>query len=353
MVKDLTFEIIQTCPNNCKFCSSCASMDKKEIIDFETFKKVINHFMKLGGIQELSISGGEPFLHPDIFNIIMYAKSFNIRVVLYTSGIKENVPMSQEELNVLKNKIHDKYASYKGLSSEEIEKYTEREMNVYIHYNKMKFEAISNIEMQYLKHIGLDKIVFDFQGSERETYDYLMGSDHFTLVESSMIRAVKAGIETDVHFVPMKYNYKELPDIIEILNIAGINNLSILNFVPQGRGKEHQEELMLSTEEINEFKEIYESEKDIFKGNIRLSVPLEEDSLHKCTAGFDKLVIKYDGTVLPCAAFKEFDKEVLQANGFNVLSIYEDLNKIRVINGTRQQPLCKKLYNFDSIEKDI
>lgn len=49
MVKDLCFEIIQTCPNNCLFCSSCAGMDKNTMIDIDTFKRTIDHFMNIGG----------------------------------------------------------------------------------------------------------------------------------------------------------------------------------------------------------------------------------------------------------------------------------------------------------------
>lgn len=69
MLKDLCFEIIQTCPNKCKFCSSNSSQDKQTIITFEQFKKTVMHFIKQGGIEELSISGGEPFLHPDLFEM--------------------------------------------------------------------------------------------------------------------------------------------------------------------------------------------------------------------------------------------------------------------------------------------
>ena len=74
MLKDLCFEIIQTCPNNCLFCSSCAGMDKDTVIDIDVFKKTIEYFMKLGFIEEISFSGGEPFLHPNLFEMIEYCK---------------------------------------------------------------------------------------------------------------------------------------------------------------------------------------------------------------------------------------------------------------------------------------
>lgn len=64
MLKDLCFEVIKTCPNNCLFCSSCSSIDDATIISFDLFKQTIEHFINLGGIEEISLSGGEPLLHP-------------------------------------------------------------------------------------------------------------------------------------------------------------------------------------------------------------------------------------------------------------------------------------------------
>lgn len=344
MVKDLCFEIIQTCPNNCLFCSSCAGMDKTKVIDFTTFKKVIDYFMNLGGIEEISISGGEPFLHPSLFDMVMYCKLKGIRVVLFTSGVKRNCKLSELELGIIKKKLEERYANW---PLEEKDKAIKHFMNIYIEYNNRQFRAISRMELEKLKYIGLDKIVFDFQGAERETYDFLMGSNHFDEVELSMIRASVVGLDVDVHFVPMKCNYKELPDLIEILNIANIEKLSILNFVPQGRGKNNKDILMLTDDEMNEFVALYNKWNEVFKGVIRVGIPLIQEDTHKCSAGLDKLVIKYDGTVLPCPAFKEFDVDILNKMGIKTPNIYTGLDEVKVHNGTRTYPLCKKLYNFN------
>lgn len=343
MLKDLCFEIIQTCPNNCRFCSSCAGMDKDAIIDFDTFKRVIDHFMNLGGIEEISFSGGEPFLHPNLFEMIMYCKLKGIRVVLFTSGVKRNCQMSELEMGILRKNLEEQYQTY---PSEEKEKAVNHFMRVYEHYNNNQFSAVSRAEMEKLKYIGLDKIVFDLQGAERDTYDYLMGANHFDEVELSIIRAAVTGLDIDIHFVPMKHNYRELPDLIEILNIADIGNLSLLNFVPQGRGADNRDELMMSDEEMREFGTIYERCKDLFNGEIRVGIPLLSDDKHKCTAGLGKLVIKFDGTVLPCPAFKEFDTSILNKMGIKTPNVHDALEEVDVKNGTRAYPLCKKLYNF-------
>ena len=99
MLKDLCFEVIHTCPNNCKFCSSNSSIGATKIISLEDFKRTINHFMINGGIEEISISGGEPFLHPDLMEMVRFCKSLNIRTVIFTSGIKRAKTLSEFEMN--------------------------------------------------------------------------------------------------------------------------------------------------------------------------------------------------------------------------------------------------------------
>ena len=106
MLKDLCFEIIQTCPNKCKFCSSNSSKDKKTIIPIEHFKRAVTYFINQGGIGEISISGGEPFLHPDLFEMVKFCRDNGLRTVIFTSGIKRNSAIPTEVIEYIKeNKI--------------------------------------------------------------------------------------------------------------------------------------------------------------------------------------------------------------------------------------------------------
>lgn len=350
MLKDLCFEIIQACPNNCLFCSSCASIDKDKKIELDLFKKTIDYLIDLGGIEEISISGGEPFLHPDLFEMIKYCKEKRIRVVLFTSGIKRKKKIPALEFENMVTEIKEKYKRYleQGMEEKEYQKYLKIELDRLNFFNEEEYSEISRMEMEYLKYIGLDKIVFDFQATEEDSYNYVMHTKNMlTNVISSMVKASASNLETDAHFIPMKCNYKEFPDLIECLNIGEIKNLSILNFVPQGRGKDNVSDLALNSEEMEEFKKIYEDNYKKFKGNIRIGIPLIKNDSHMCTAGLDKLVIKYDGTVLPCPAFKEYSLDKLHELGIDTPNIYTDLDKVLVKTGSRSIPLCKQVYAFD------
>jgi len=350
MLKDLCFEIIQTCPNNCLFCSSCASIDKDKKIELDLFKKTIDHLIDLGGIEEISISGGEPFLHPDLFEMIKYCKEKGIRVVLFTSGIKRKKKIPTLEFKNMIAEIKEKYKRYleQGMEEEEYQKYIKIEIDRLNYFNNQEYSEISKMEMEYLKYIGLDKIVFDFQATEEASYNYVMHTKNMlTNLIGSMVKATAAKLDTDVHFIPMKCNYKEFSELIDYLNIGEIKNLSILNFVPQGRGKDNVSDLTLSLAEMEEFKKIYEENYKKFRGKIRIGIPLIKNDAHLCTAGFDKLVIKYDGTVLPCPAFKEYDLDKLHELGIETPNIYTDLDKVLIKRGSRKNPLCKEVYAFD------
>ncbi|MCI8290782.1 MAG: radical SAM protein [Clostridia bacterium] len=347
MLKDLCFEVIQTCPNECKFCSSNSSQDKRKIIKFEQFKKTVSHFLENGGIEELSISGGEPLLHPDIFEMIKFSKDNGIRTVLFTSGIKKADEIPEEIKERIKNKCNEDLQEI-----EEHEPWNDRlKTNVKAYYDRLliprSFDALSNQECERLKKLGLDKIAFDWQALDEEIDEDLMGRKGLnTYLMSSIIRASKAGLNVDVHFIPMKPNYREFPDILECLEMSGVQNISILNFVPQGRGLENREDLMLDRQELQEFGEILEKERKNYSGSIRVGIPLNGAISHLCTAGTEKLDIKYDGTVLPCPAFKEMSLEKMKKYGIRLYSIYEDLDKLVLRSGTREVPLCKQVYGF-------
>ena len=353
MLKDLCFEVIKTCPNNCLFCSSCSSPDATTIISLDLFKQTIDHFISLGGIEEISLSGGEPLLHPNIFEMIAYCKEKGIRTVLFTSGIKKKVQIPEEQKELLISSLKAKYKKYveDGLEEEKASTLFQKELSILLGTDS-SYTSISTEEVKKLKELGLDKIVFDFQAGNIDVYNQIMGTNnYYTYLASSLIKATSNGLSTDVHYIPTKINYKELPEIIELLNIANCENLSILNFVPQGRGEINRDTLLLSKEEMQEFVSIYESSKNNFNGNIRVGIPLIQEDSHLCTAGLSKLVIKYDGTVLPCPAFKEYPTEALNCIGIKTPNIHTNLSDVKVYSGSRKKPLCKKLYNFQNFIK--
>lgn len=60
----------------------------EEDFSLSLFKKLIDELRSYDNFREISISfsGGEPFLNPEIFEILRYAKESDVRLTLYTNG---------------------------------------------------------------------------------------------------------------------------------------------------------------------------------------------------------------------------------------------------------------------------
>ena len=348
MVKDLCFEVIEKCLNNCKFCSSNSNCTKTKIIEFADFKRVIDYFMENGGIGELSLSGGEPFLHPDIVKMITYAKSLNIKTVIFTSGVIYGKELSED---LKKYYLEEKENKLNEIREKEPD-------NTYLlnkitrYYDQLlKPTSVSCLDKELLlklKDIGLDKVVFDFQAYEDDTDSYLMGRKEISRVSlfDSLYNATVIGLDTDIHFIPMKPNYREIGDILELIEIVKVPNISILNFLPQGRGRVNKNNLELDEKEKKSFFEILEDNRKKYSGNIRIGIPLQDEDTHKCNAGLEKLDIKYDGTILPCPAFKELSIDECKRFNIDLPNIYDSLERVKITGyGTRVKPLCKQIYS--------
>ena len=279
--------------------------------------------------------------------MVDYSKSKGIRTVIFTSGVVER-NISEEfkkeinkELKRIIKEIDEKEPDNIFLK--------EKIRNSYKNMISGKYTSLSKEKLSYLKSIGLDKIVFDYQGYEYDTDHMLMGRGEKARLSllKSIINASFVGLDIDVHFVPMKPNYKEIGDILEMLEIAQVKNISILNFIPQGRGRQNSNELQLSKEELNEFFELLDKYSDNYSGNIRIGIPLQEENTHKCNAGIEKLNIKFDGTILPCPAFKELIEDECKKYNIKLPSIYNNLEDVKIPGkGTRNKPLCKQIYNY-------
>ncbi len=110
-------EIISDCNLSCKYCYNAQSHNQS-IISITNFKKAVNIFIK-AGIKQLSISGGDPLLHPNLIEMVEYAHKKGLVVHLCTNGyiLDDNtakklasVGLSQIQINIDSHmpSIHDK-----------------------------------------------------------------------------------------------------------------------------------------------------------------------------------------------------------------------------------------------------
>lgn len=259
MLNEVSLEIIQKCLNNCIYCSSNSCYNSKPILELNTIKEIIDDIAYLGA-KKLCLSGGEPFLHKDIVDIIKYAVYKGLEVNVYSSGI----------IGMPDNK-----------------------------------KSLDDNTLLECKKKGLNKIIFNLQAANPDTYNLIMKTkDSFHLVIESIEKANKYNIKTEIHFVPMKQNINEVEDVISLSKKLGVDKVNFLRLVPHGRAKLNEKNILLSDNELKNIqKKLYHIKENGEK--IRIGLPLSYPGNEVyCHAVNEKLYIKFDGCVYGCEAFK-------------------------------------------------
>lgn len=101
MPAHMVIHITEACNLKCIHCYASAGYSKKSHMKLETYKSLLDSLKNLGTLF-LSVSGGEPLLHPDIVEILEYSKKLNMRVLLTTNGtlINKKIAKKLSELGV-------------------------------------------------------------------------------------------------------------------------------------------------------------------------------------------------------------------------------------------------------------
>lgn len=260
MLKEISMEVIRKCPNRCLHCSSFSTENCTEIIPLSKFKEVVSGAKSLG-LETICFSGGEPFLHPDIIEMIDYVYSSGLNSYIYTSGVWMN---SEKEVGPIPETI------IKSISGK------------------------------------VTKIIFNIEAAEEKVYDEIMGTHgNFQFLKKSIMSVVKNKILVEGHFVPMKININQIEKTLEFCEKLGVSKVSFLRLVIHGRAMENKEKIGLSDIELRKVENILLKIRENNTHPIRIGVPLlgETQESH-CEAANGKLNIRYDGKVFPCEVFK-------------------------------------------------
>ncbi len=272
-LRDLTLEITRKCPMNCKLCSSNGGEPCDPEFSLDELKGIIDQAKDLG-VTEVSLSGGEPLTCPFLGELCKYISDFGIDAFIFTSG---------------------NWFDENGLiSSIPLDKFTE------------------------LKNSGVKKVVFSLHGSNADIHDRMTRKPgSFNNLLQSIENAQKADLELEVHVVPVKDNYRDIPAIMKLLDHLGVKSLHILRFVSQGRGELYREELELSKIEQLELNSILKNICSSFQIGITIGAhfnDLDVKTTGYCTAGTRKAVIRPDGYVFPCVGMKTVERFIDKNN---------------------------------------
>lgn len=269
-LEEIKIELTYRCPLVCIHCSSDASPISYEEMDNKTALDLVAQATNMG-VNEIAFSGGEPMIYNGINTVVEKAASGSANVIIYTSGY-----------------IHD--------------------------FSK---------KIKILKKRGLNKVIFSLYSSFKQKHESITrkrGSYNLTL--HSIRETVEIGLDCEIHFVALRRNYKDLIDLTNLTEELGIKRISVLRFVPQGRGFLLQNDGLLPIQYI-ELKKIIQGLRQ--KGHdIRTGSPFNFLLLSNqpvCYSAINRLIIAPDLRIYPCDAFKQIKaEELVKTSQYSVLN---------------------------------
>lgn len=227
---------------------------------FESVCSVIADAVDLGA-RKICISGGEPFLHPQLTEIVDYVYGLGAKCVIYTSGI---------------------------------------------YYDGKTYQSLPMYLLERIKEHA-ETIIINYEAADSETYDTIMGTQFggYALMRQSIADAVEIGIRVETHVVPMKINHQQIPQIIQQCNELGVSRISFLRMVKHGRVLDNKEQTYLTVDEERSVREKVMRIRDEKTASVRTGIPFADCAKRiSCNTGIVKLNVRYDGLVYPCEAFK-------------------------------------------------
>jgi len=289
-MEELSIEITYQCPMNCIHCSSRAELGNKTMIPTEKIKEMIGRCKMYCGTKDVSFSGGEPFEHPDFWDLLEFTKSLELRTIIYSCGIQRY--------------------TYKGWDGKEQE----------------QFSSFSEERIRKLRGL-CDVLIISLHGTaDKHNQIMNIGDDAFHSALRTIKRCVDEGFRVETHFVPTKVNFRDVKIVYGICVALGVAKMSILRYVPQGRGLETSKEIgdiNLNKKEFEELQYDMRYIRDLPKHlttEFRIGIPADftflidyiegDDEARKekaCTGGKTKILVKADGLVQVCPAWKELD----------------------------------------------
>ena len=289
-MKSITIELTQRCPNQCLHCSSLSGECSPQTLPVHKVEQIIEDAHELGAT-EVAFSGGEPLIQmTELIAGITKAKELGMQSYVYTSGL---IPSDQT----------------------------------------ISHSTVQPIWMWHtLKRYDKNLIpVFDIPTLDCAMYDFITMYDRLQEqwtdvcperrligIERLMQRIYsEVSLDPQINFVPMHINCNSFQQVLEWAT-ANKMRTNVLAYVEQGRAKKYSGWLSMTWKEFDHFRILaYElsratrgktlSDKPVMRYDMRIGTPLcvQVEPEGGCTACTKKCVVRYDGQVIGCEAFKQ------------------------------------------------
>ena len=308
ILKDLFLEVTSRCNARCEHCgSSCGNKIDKNEISSEVLKKTLLDIANKYNANEiiLNVTGGEPLMRKDLFDIMEYASKLGFRWGMTTNGML----ITDEVLRLME---------------------------------KTNMESIS---------ISLDGLK-----ETHESFRKVPNCYEKILENIKKLQQVPCIEVVQVTTVANKKNLNELEDLYKLMQDINIISWRVINVDPIGRAKENSE-ILLDKEDykylfdfIKRLREEKKIENVEYGCSHYLGLDYEKelrDTYFICSAGLYVASILSNGDIYVCPDV-ERRKELIQGNikTDNFVDVWE--NKFEYFRDKRNMKAdkCKKCKNW-------
>lgn len=256
---EVVWAVTKRCNLRCKHCS-ISEEDPEELTTEEGFA-IIEDAAKLGPVK-FAFTGGEPLLRKDIYDLIEYAASFDMQVVMATNG------------TLITKEVAEK-----------------------------------------LKKAGLERAAISIDGIGGAHDDFRGVNGAFDDVLRGLKACEGAGLAIQLFTMVTHDNYGAIPKIISLADDLSLWRIYLIYLIAVGRGKDISEACLATDENMRFFDYVADKQKEVKVWLKPICNPqywayLKDKGLvdHEdgfeftgCTAGITRFHIFPNGDVTPCA----------------------------------------------------
>lgn len=216
------WQITTKCNLNCKYCISNSNMSGDYGLSTEKAIEIINQLGRIG-VNRLDFTGGEPLVRKDLKELIKCSKDNNINTIVTTNTL-----------------------------------------------------LLNDENIEWLKLADLVQISID--GPE-SIHNFQRNANVYNKTIENIAKLKNAGCKIRLNSFIFNSNKMYVQDLIDLSKKLELFSHLFIIFTPQGRGREHTEEI-IPEEEVEKIKETILKSKEVDKRNIRLYD--YNEYLHSC-----------------------------------------------------------------------
>lgn len=297
-----SWSVTNLCNSRCKSCERWKRpKDKNELTTQEGC--LLLKQLAQNKVADISFSGGEPLLRPDIFELVAFAKQQGLRVTLDTNGSLVNSSVAQKVCSM-----------------------------------------------------GIDRIYLSLDGAFPEVHDELRGvpgSYEKVMDAISFLQRQRNGLKPRI-YVNTTLSKKNMGEFSQIVKLAYSKKLDGMTFQLAhdiARNNLHpSEDIVLNVEDVkrlqkeinlvqNKYSEFLLDNHEYYRNFEVFFTNSDQLYKYRCIAGYVRCVIQSNGDVISCDA-AGYRLGSVRNNSFSDVWYSEKANRIRKIIKENDHPMC-------------